>query len=184
MCGIVGIINKDGRPVEFDILSHMAETLNHRGPDDEGHLVDGSVGFYHKRLSIIDLVSGHQPMTFGPVSIVFNGEMVAISGSDVCVRSVSPVTKILGNPRATAMSWFTDLYLASSSRISTSGKIHSIDRVWFPNNWKILSMFLMFLVAPYLSPNLCSILIGGLTVLGVYLKKTAPDLLSIKSMLT
>lgn len=75
MCGIVGIINKDGRPVEFDILSRMAETLNHRGPDDEGHLIDGSVGFYHKRLSIIDLVSGHQPMTFGPVSIVFNGEI-------------------------------------------------------------------------------------------------------------
>jgi asparagine synthase (glutamine-hydrolysing) len=75
MCGIVGIINKDGRPVEFDILSRMAETLNHRGPDDEGHLIDGSVGFYHKRLSIIDLVSGHQPMTFGPASIVFNGEI-------------------------------------------------------------------------------------------------------------
>ena len=75
MCGIVGIINKEGRPVEFDILSRMAETLNHRGPDDEGHLIDGSVGFYHKRLSIIDLVSGHQPMTFGPVSIVFNGEI-------------------------------------------------------------------------------------------------------------
>jgi len=75
MCGIVGIINKDGRPVELEVLSRMAATLNHRGPDDEGHLIDGSIGFYHKRLSIIDLVSGHQPMTFGPVSIVFNGEI-------------------------------------------------------------------------------------------------------------
>lgn len=75
MCGIVGIINKNGRPVELDVLSRMAETLNHRGPDDEGYLIDGAIGFYHKRLSIIDLVSGHQPMNFGPVSIVFNGEI-------------------------------------------------------------------------------------------------------------
>jgi asparagine synthase (glutamine-hydrolysing) len=75
MCGIVAIINKNGRPVEFEILSRMADKLAHRGPDDEGHLIDGSIGFYHKRLSIIDLVSGQQPMTNGPVSIVFNGEI-------------------------------------------------------------------------------------------------------------
>ena len=53
----------------------MAATLNHRGPDEEGHLIDGPVGFYHKRLSIIDLVSGRQPMTSGAISIVFNGEI-------------------------------------------------------------------------------------------------------------
>jgi len=75
MCGIVAIINKNGRPVEFDVLSRMADKLAHRGPDDEGHLIAGSIGFYHKRLSIIDLVSGQQPMTNGPVSIVFNGEI-------------------------------------------------------------------------------------------------------------
>ena len=65
MCGIVGIINKNGKTVDFQILSRMAETLNHRGPDDEGHLIDGPVGFYHKRLSIIDLTTGRQPMTSG-----------------------------------------------------------------------------------------------------------------------
>ena len=75
MCGIVGIIHKNGQPIEYSVLSRMAETLNHRGPDDEGHLIDGHVGFYHKRLSIIDLVSGHQPMTRDAVSIVFNGEI-------------------------------------------------------------------------------------------------------------
>ena len=75
MCGIVGIINKDRTQVNFDVLAQMAATLNHRGPDDEGHLIDGSMGLYHKRLSIIDLISGHQPMTNGRVSIVFNGEI-------------------------------------------------------------------------------------------------------------
>ena len=75
MCGIVAIINKYGQPVEFEILSRIADKLTHRGPDDEGYLIDGSIGFYHKRLSIIDLISGHQPMTSGPVSIIFNGEI-------------------------------------------------------------------------------------------------------------
>jgi asparagine synthase (glutamine-hydrolysing) len=75
MCGIVAIINKNGRPVELEVISRMADKLTHRGPDDEGHLIEGSIGFYHKRLSIIDLISGRQPMTNGPVSIVFNGEI-------------------------------------------------------------------------------------------------------------
>jgi asparagine synthase (glutamine-hydrolysing) len=75
MCGIVAIINKIGRSPEFEVLSQMADKLTHRGPDDEGHLIDGPIGFYHKRLSIIDLISGRQPMTNGPVSIVFNGEI-------------------------------------------------------------------------------------------------------------
>jgi len=75
MCGIVGIINKNGQPIEREVLSRMADKLTHRGPDDEGCMIEGPVGFYHKRLSIIDLISGHQPMTSGPASIVFNGEI-------------------------------------------------------------------------------------------------------------
>jgi len=75
MCGIVGIVRTDGRPVELPVLAEMAQTICHRGPDDEGHLVEGPVGLYHKRLSIIDLASGHQPMTDGASTIVFNGEI-------------------------------------------------------------------------------------------------------------
>ncbi|MFC1880775.1 asparagine synthase (glutamine-hydrolyzing) [Thermodesulfobacteriota bacterium] len=75
MCGFVGIINNKGQAVDYTILSQMAETLNHRGPDDEGYLLEGSVGFYHKRLSIIDLETGGQPMTSGDLTIVFNGEI-------------------------------------------------------------------------------------------------------------
>ena len=75
MCGLVGIINNKDQAVDFNVLSEMAETLNHRGPDNEGHLLEGSVGFYHKRLSIIDLETGGQPMTSGDITVVFNGEI-------------------------------------------------------------------------------------------------------------
>jgi asparagine synthase (glutamine-hydrolysing) len=75
MCGIVGLVNKDGSPVDASLLSRMSEKISHRGPDEEGHLIEGNIGFYHKRLSIIDLVSGRQPMTAGPATIVFNGEI-------------------------------------------------------------------------------------------------------------
>ena len=75
MCGIVGIIHQNGQSVEYPVLCQMAETLSHRGPDEEGHLIEGPIGFYHKRLSIIDLATGRQPMTVGHLTIVFNGEI-------------------------------------------------------------------------------------------------------------
>lgn len=75
MCGIVGILNLDRTAVEPALLTEMADAIRHRGPDDEGLYTDGRVGFAHKRLSIIDLKSGHQPMTAGSLTIVFNGEI-------------------------------------------------------------------------------------------------------------
>ena len=75
MCGFVGIINDKNLAVDYSVLAQMAETLRHRGPDDEGHLIEGSIGFYHKRLSIIDLETGRQPMTSGDFTVVFNGEI-------------------------------------------------------------------------------------------------------------
>ena len=75
MCGIVGILNTDRRPVDPFVLESMGASLAHRGPDDEGHLVDGAVGLAHKRLSIIDLRTGHQPMSSDGLTIVFNGEI-------------------------------------------------------------------------------------------------------------
>lgn len=75
MCGFVGIINKNGSQVNRDILNKMATTINHRGPDEEGIFIDGACGFFHKRLSIIDLATGQQPMTFENYTIVFNGEI-------------------------------------------------------------------------------------------------------------
>ncbi len=75
MCGIVGIINRDRTPVDQGTLAGMAAALDHRGPDGEGEFIADGVGLYHKRLAIIDLVTGAQPMTAGPLTIVFNGEI-------------------------------------------------------------------------------------------------------------
>ncbi|HEY9507379.1 MAG TPA: asparagine synthase (glutamine-hydrolyzing) [Gemmatimonadales bacterium] len=75
MCGFVGILHLDARPVERPMLAQMARAIAHRGPDGEGSFVDGPVGFHHKRLAIIDLHSGQQPMTRDGVTVVFNGEI-------------------------------------------------------------------------------------------------------------
>ncbi len=75
MCGFVGIINADGTIVQRALLEKMSSVINHRGPDEEGFFIDGLLGLYHKRLSIIDLTSGRQPMTFNNCTIVYNGEI-------------------------------------------------------------------------------------------------------------
>jgi asparagine synthase (glutamine-hydrolysing) len=77
MCGIVGMLNEDGRPVDPGLLRRMTGTLAHRGPDDEGVFCSGPVGLGHRRLSVIDLEGGHQPMTNedGTVYLVSNSEI-------------------------------------------------------------------------------------------------------------
>ena len=75
MCGICGIINPNG--VRQEEIQRMVSILEHRGPDDEGIYVNKTLGFGHRRLSIIDLDSGQQPMCNedGNVWITFNGEI-------------------------------------------------------------------------------------------------------------
>ncbi len=78
MCGIFGKLNFDPRePVDKELLHRMMTLLQHRGPDDGGTYLSGSVGLGHRRLSIIDLSSGHQPMCNedGKVWVVYNGEI-------------------------------------------------------------------------------------------------------------
>ena len=80
MCGITGIFNyKSSASLTEELLQKMAKAIAHRGPDDEGFFLDrdSGVGLAHRRLSIIDLRSGHQPMmdAEGRVHIVFNGEI-------------------------------------------------------------------------------------------------------------
>jgi len=75
VCGFVGVLTGGGAPVDGELLAAMAELLRHRGPDGEGTFADARVGFHHKRLAIIDLVTGQQPMTSGDCTIVFNGEI-------------------------------------------------------------------------------------------------------------
>ena len=78
MCGICGKLNFDTtKSVSGVLLKSMADAIQHRGPDDEGYYRSGPVGFGFRRLSIIDLNTGHQPISNedGTVWIVFNGEI-------------------------------------------------------------------------------------------------------------
>jgi asparagine synthase (glutamine-hydrolysing) len=78
MCAIAGIYNfRAGEPVSCGLLKAMTDTMVHRGPDDEGFYISGALGLGHRRLSIIDLEGGHQPLTNedNTVWVVFNGEI-------------------------------------------------------------------------------------------------------------
>src|SRR5216110_2960125 len=78
MCGIAGIVYRDrNRPVTESLLRQMCSAIRHRGPDDEGRYVCGAVGLGMRRLSIIDLDGGRQPIfnEDGSKVIVFNGEI-------------------------------------------------------------------------------------------------------------
>jgi asparagine synthase (glutamine-hydrolysing) len=77
MCGICGILNLNGSPVDANLIANMLGTIRHRGPDDCGIHATGKIGLGHARLSIIDLTSGHQPMqnADGTLFISFNGEI-------------------------------------------------------------------------------------------------------------
>lgn len=77
MCGISGIINTDGSAVDREMLMRMNTLIAHRGPDAEGIFTEGTFGFGHRRLSILDLTDdGHQPMSYrGRYTITYNGEV-------------------------------------------------------------------------------------------------------------
>jgi asparagine synthase (glutamine-hydrolysing) len=79
MCGICGKMNFDsgGVPVDAELIRRMLDSIRHRGPDDDGVYLSPQIGLGHRRLSIIDLNTGHQPLSNedGSIWIVFNGEI-------------------------------------------------------------------------------------------------------------
>jgi asparagine synthase (glutamine-hydrolysing) len=78
MCGIAGLIHRDGQPVSPAVLQRMTDAVAHRGPDGEGHWIEGPVGLGHRRLAIIDLSpAGQQPMVSADHRYVlsYNGEI-------------------------------------------------------------------------------------------------------------
>jgi asparagine synthase (glutamine-hydrolysing) len=79
MCGINGIAfsSRSGRHVDPALLGRMRDVITHRGPDDEGIYLDGAIGLGHRRLSIVDVAAGHQPMATadGRLHITYNGEI-------------------------------------------------------------------------------------------------------------
>lgn len=77
MCGFVGVFNKNLNSIDIHTLTKMRDIIKHRGLDDQGIYLDYNLGFGFRRLSIIDLEQGHQPMTTadGRFTIAFNGEI-------------------------------------------------------------------------------------------------------------
>jgi asparagine synthase (glutamine-hydrolysing) len=77
MCGIAGFASADPIPPAASLIQKMADTIAHRGPDDAGFYCDAYVALGHRRLSIIDVAAGHQPMSneTGTLQIVYNGEI-------------------------------------------------------------------------------------------------------------
>lgn len=79
MCGINGIAfsSRSGRTISRSVIEAMRDVITHRGPDDEGLFIDHNVGLGHRRLSIVDVSRGHQPMTNedATLHITYNGEI-------------------------------------------------------------------------------------------------------------
>src|ERR1700724_189139 len=78
MCGIAGVIDLAGkRSVPAHALYPMAKAIVHRGPDEDGYLEEPGVGFASRRLSIVGLADGRQPISNedGSISVVYNGEL-------------------------------------------------------------------------------------------------------------
>jgi len=111
MCGICGQFNfASNQPVDQATIIHMANSIAHRGPNDEGFFVSGPIGLGFRRLSIIDLASGHQPMSDADetVWVIFNaaddGEksilrpFVGSEFSHVSTIETRTRTKAIGGP--------------------------------------------------------------------------------------
>jgi asparagine synthase (glutamine-hydrolysing) len=78
MCGVVGVLNHDGAPVDITVLTRMTRAVAHRGPDGQGVFLDGAAALGHRRLAILDLTpAGRQPMATakGDLVISYSGEV-------------------------------------------------------------------------------------------------------------
>ena len=78
MCGITGVFDlREQRPIAREVLARINDMQTHRGPDEAGLHLEPGLGFGHRRLSIIDIAAGQQPLfnEDGSVAVVFNGEI-------------------------------------------------------------------------------------------------------------
>lgn len=108
MCGIVGIFDLSGPgPVNRDLLHKMNETQLHRGPDGGGLHVEPGVGLGHRRLSIIDLSAGNQPMENedGSVIVTFNGEIYNFSELSDELKAAGHVFKTHSDTEVIVHAW-------------------------------------------------------------------------------
>jgi len=90
MCGIAGVVDLQARPVESSLVRRLCNVLAHRGPDDEGYYIKGPVALGQRRLAILDLAGGRQPMgnEDGTVWITFNGEIYNFRELRACLEGL------------------------------------------------------------------------------------------------
>ncbi|MFC1603305.1 XrtA/PEP-CTERM system amidotransferase [Pseudomonadota bacterium] len=108
MCGIVGIFDLNGsESINRDLLHRMNETQFHRGPDEGGIHVEPGVGLGHRRLSIIDLSSGQQPLfnEDGSVAVTFNGEIYNFPELSKQLQAVGHVFRTHSDTEVIAHAW-------------------------------------------------------------------------------
>jgi asparagine synthase (glutamine-hydrolysing) len=81
MCGIAGIVNSEPGGIEASTIHRMCQAIVYRGPDDEGIFVKDGAGLGVRRLSVIDLTAGHQPIfnEDKTIAVVYNGEIYKFS---------------------------------------------------------------------------------------------------------
>ena len=146
MCGIAGKYNLDGAPMDRELLGRMAAAMAHRGPDDEGFYVKGSFGMTMRRLAVIDLGAGHQPLCNedGTVWIVFNGEIYNYvelrealaarghrfktnSDTEVVVHLYEDLGRSCVHPLRRMFGYSTDLRSATQGRASYSMQFEKYD---------------------------------------------------------
>jgi asparagine synthase (glutamine-hydrolysing) len=116
MCGITGQFNFERNdPVDPETIRRMATSITHRGPDDDGYFISGALGLGFRRLSIIDLAGGHQPMSDAEESVwvIFNGEIynfkelrADLEGRGHCFRTNSDTEVIVHGYKE----WGTDVF--------------------------------------------------------------------------
>lgn len=108
MCGIVGIFDRTGRrPVDGALLKRMTDAIAHRGPDGEGFHLEPGVGLGHRRLAIIDVSRGHQPLynETGDVGIVFNGEIYNFEEIQKELEALGHVFRTRSDTEAIVHAW-------------------------------------------------------------------------------
>ena len=107
MCGLAGIYHADGGPVDRSLLVRMTTALAHRGPDGDGFHVEAGVGLGHRRLSIVDVAGGAQPMwnEDETIVIIFNGEIYNFSELRPELQAMGHVFRNRSDTEAVVHAW-------------------------------------------------------------------------------
>ena len=137
MCGICGIaipVNTN-REVNQDVLTRMRDVIVHRGPDDAGLYVRRNIGIAHRRLSIVDVTGGHQPMANedGTIRVVFNGEIYNHT-------DLRPGLQAAGHCYATSSDTETIVHLYEEQGVATAERLSGMFAfaIWDENRERLV----------------------------------------------